>query len=76
MWGVLPSIRFHVSVAALKKPDFGTPKMEKHFSWGKQKLASVVFLAIAISISSIFDLFENFQFCNFSFFFFDLFLFF
>jgi hypothetical protein len=34
MWGVLPSIRFHVSVAALKKPDFGTPKMEKSLFMG------------------------------------------
>jgi hypothetical protein len=30
MWGVFPSFRFRVSVAASqKKPDFGTPKMEK-----------------------------------------------
>jgi hypothetical protein len=30
MWGVFPSFRFHVSVAASqKKPDFGTLKMEK-----------------------------------------------
>jgi hypothetical protein len=30
MWGVFPSFRFPVSLAASqKKPDFGTPKMEK-----------------------------------------------
>jgi hypothetical protein len=30
MWGVFPSFRFRVLVAASqKKPDFGTPKMEK-----------------------------------------------
>jgi hypothetical protein len=34
MWGVFPSFRFHISVAASqKKPNFGTPKMKKHFSW-------------------------------------------
>jgi hypothetical protein len=30
MWGVFPSFRFRVLVAASqKKPNFGTPKMEK-----------------------------------------------
>jgi hypothetical protein len=30
MWGVFPTFRFRVSVAASqKKPDFGTLKMEK-----------------------------------------------
>jgi hypothetical protein len=30
MWGVFPSFQFRVSVvASQKKPDFGTPKMER-----------------------------------------------
>jgi hypothetical protein len=34
MWGVFPSFRFRVSVAALQKPDFGTLKMEKALFMG------------------------------------------
>jgi hypothetical protein len=39
MWGVFPSFRFHVSVAAshTKKPDFGTPKIEKAIFLGQNE---------------------------------------
>jgi hypothetical protein len=48
MWGVFPSFRFHVSVAASqKKSDFGTPKMEKALFLGRNKKStSVAFLSI------------------------------
>jgi hypothetical protein len=39
MWGVFPIFRFRVSVAASqKKPDFGTPKIEKALFWYETKI--------------------------------------
>jgi hypothetical protein len=38
MWGVVPIFRFRVSVAASqKKPNFGTPKIEKALLIGKNE---------------------------------------
>jgi hypothetical protein len=38
MWGVVPRFRFLFSVAASqKKPDFGTPEMEKAFCVGRNE---------------------------------------
>jgi hypothetical protein len=39
MWDVVPIFPFTVTVVVLqKKPDFGTLKLEMHFSWGKTKI--------------------------------------
>jgi hypothetical protein len=47
MWCIFPCFQFRVSVAASqKKPNFGTPKMEKALFVGRKKSAFIAFLAI------------------------------
>jgi hypothetical protein len=38
MWYIIYVGCFSLGSCFTKKPDFGTPKMEKHFSWDETKI--------------------------------------